>query len=90
MMTVEEALRNMLKEISLIRDIETVSLMGAMGRIAAEDCVVRSQPPGVHAVRRCDGADGLASLDHMDRHETSPLGTSLCGGECGYASRETA
>ena len=35
MMTVEEALRNMLKEISLIRDIETVSLMGAMGRIAA-------------------------------------------------------
>ena len=54
------------------------------------DCVVRSQPPGVHAVRRRDGADGLASLDHMDRHETSPLGTSLCGGECGYASRETA
>ena len=45
MMTVEEALRNMLKEISLIRDIETVSLMGAMGRIAAEDCVVRSPVP---------------------------------------------
>lgn len=68
MMTVEEALRNMLKEISLIRDIETVSLMGAMGRIAAEDCVVRSPVPAFprsamdgYAVRSADTAG--ASFD---------------------------
>ena len=58
----------MLKEISLIRDIETVSLMGAMGRIAAEDCVVRSPVPAFprsamdgYAVRSADTAG--ASFD---------------------------
>ena len=78
MMTVEEALRNMLKEISLIRDIETVSLMGAMGRIAAEDCVVRSPVPAFprsamdgYAVRSADTAG--ASFDVPARLQVTEM-----------------
>ena len=41
--------------------------------------VVRGQAGGVDAVGCCDGADGLAGLDHMDRHAGHHLRKSLFG-----------